>query len=84
MPNWRYKITVHESEDILDSLAKAVGEIPPAIYCDDQGTCFFDEGPNPFTEAIEHVLSEIGRDGWELVQVIFRPDQMIAFWKQPR
>jgi len=84
MPSWQYQITVHEAEDILENISQTVGEIPPAIYCDDKGTCYFDEGPNPFTEAIERVLSDIGEQGWELVQIAFRPDQMICIWKQPR
>ncbi|MGD2104370.1 MAG: hypothetical protein PVJ55_04555 [Anaerolineae bacterium] len=84
MPSWRYKITVHEAEEILDHLGTTVDEIPRAIYCDDEGACYFDEGPNPLTQAIEHVLDDVGRQEWELVQVAFRPDQMICFWKQPR
>ncbi len=83
MPSWRHKVTVHEAEDILAYLSRAVEDIPPAIYCDDKGACYFDEGPNPFTQAIEHLLNEIGEQGWELVQVTFRPGQMICFWKQP-
>ncbi len=84
MPNWRYKITVHEAKDILEHLVKVMEDVPPAIYCDDKGACYFDEGPNPFTEAVERLLSDVGAKGWELVQVTFRPDQMICFWKQPQ
>mgnify|MGYP001073415175 CR=1 FL=1 len=84
MTNWRYRITAHEAQEILDSLPRTVEDIPPVIYCDDEGICYFDEGPNPFTEAIEHLLTRIGDEGWELVQVSFRPDQMICFWKQPQ
>jgi len=84
MASWRYRITIHDEDDILAGLRKTVDDIPPAIYCDDQGACYFDEGPNRFTEAIELVLTEIGDQGWELVQVVFRSNQMICFWKQPR
>jgi hypothetical protein len=84
MASWRYRITVHDRDDILADLGKTISDVPPAIYCDDRGACYFDEGPNQFTEAIEHVLTEIGREGWELVHIAFRPDQMICFWKQPR
>ncbi|MGD2144246.1 MAG: hypothetical protein PVF54_07195 [Anaerolineae bacterium] len=84
MGAWRYRVTVHEAEDILESLPQSVEFVPPTIYCDGEGTCYFDEGPNPFTQAIEHLLTEIGAQGWELVQITFRTDQMICFWKQPR
>lgn len=84
MSTWRYRVTIHSAEDILENLSRAVEEVPPAIYCDDEGACYFDEGPNPFTDAIQHLLSELGGEGWELVQLIFRSDQMIGFWKKPR
>lgn len=84
MASWRYRITIHHEDDILAELDETIDDIPPAIYCDDQGACYFDKGPNPFTQAIEYVLTEIGDEGWELVQIAFRPDQMICFWKQPR
>lgn len=83
MDNWQYRITVHDADDILEAFQEPLGDVPPRIYCDDAGACYFDRGPNPFTEAIEHVLNDAG-EGWELVQVNFRPGQMICFWKQPR
>jgi hypothetical protein len=84
MTDWRYKVTVHEPRDILDNLSQAMEVVPPTMYCDDEGACYFDSGPNPFTQAIEYLLDEIGKEGWELVQVMFRPNQMIGFWKQAR
>ncbi len=83
MQRWRYNLTVHTADDILEHLSRAVDEVPPTIYCSDTGACYFDAGPNPFTEAIQLLLSQQGEEGWELVQVIFRPNQLIAFWKQP-
>lgn len=83
MIRWRYKVTVHMAEEILEHLSRAVEEVPPTIYCSDAGACYFDEGPNPFTEAIQNLLTAYGEEGWELVQVVFRMDQMICFWKQP-
>jgi hypothetical protein len=82
--SWRYRITIYEPDDILQSVPESLGDVPPAIYCDDEGICYFDKGPNPLTQAIEHLLNETGEEGWELVQINFRPDQMICFWKQPR
>ena len=84
MNRWRYRITVHAPSEILELLPDAVAEVPPRIYCDDEGACYFDGGPNLFTGAIEHLLNLSGEEGWELVQVIFRPQQMIGFWRQPR
>ncbi len=83
MSRWRYRITVHTSADILDRLPEPAEWVPPMVFCDDEGTCYFDSGPNPFTQAIEALLNQVGEEGWELVQIAFRPQQMIGFWKQP-
>jgi len=82
MGNWQYRITVHTPADVLDLLPEPVEQVPPTIFCDDQGACYFDAGPNPFTRAIEQLLNQVGEQGWELVQVTFRSDQMICFWKR--
>lgn len=83
MDRWNYRITVHASADVLAWLSEPVEQPPPTIFCDDEGACYFDAGPNPLTEAIERLLNEMGEQGWELVQLAFRPGQMIGFWKQP-
>jgi hypothetical protein len=84
MAHWRYRITVHAADDVLEALSEPVEEVPRMIYCDDEGACYFDNGPNPLTQAIERLLNQVGEEGWELVQVAFRPEQMICFWKEPR
>jgi len=84
MDRWRYRITVHTPAEILGLVSERVEQVPPAIFCDDEGVCYFDASPNPLTGAIERVLDRLGEEGWELVQVAFRPEQMICFWKQPR
>lgn len=84
MAKWQYRITTHTAAEVLEELDGPVGEVPQSIYCDDEGACYFDPGPNPFTQAIENVLNHIGEEGWELAQVLFRPQQMICFWKRSR
>jgi hypothetical protein len=83
MTQWRYRITIHTVPDILTHLPEPAEDVPPMIFCDDRGACYFDSGLNPLTEAIELVLNEVGEEHWELTQIAFRPDQMICFWKQP-
>ena len=83
MDRWRHRITVHSATDVQALLSEPVDQVPPAIYCDDEGACYFDAGPSPFTRAVERALDQVAEEGWELVQVNFRPGQMICFWKQP-
>ena len=83
MDHWHYRITIHTPAEIEKALSESVEQVPPMIFCDDEGACYFDAGPNPWTQAIERVLDRVGEEGWELVQVAFRPEQMICFWKRP-
>jgi hypothetical protein len=83
MNRWRYRITIHTTADVLGLLTEAVENIPPMIFCDDEGACYFDAGPNPLTAAIERLLDQAGKEGWELIQIVFRPEQLIGFWKRP-
>ncbi|HET91605.1 MAG TPA: hypothetical protein ENN99_12835 [Chloroflexi bacterium] len=82
MNRWRYRITIYTPADVLGELPKPVDQVPPQIFCDDEGTCYFDAAPNPLTGAVERLLNRDGAEGWELVQLAFRPDQIIGFWKQ--
>ena len=82
MNRWQHKVTIHTAADILALLPESVEQAPPMVFCDDEGACYFDSGPNPYTQAIELLLNQVGEEGWELVQVAFRPQQMICFWKQ--
>ena len=83
MNPWRYRVTLHTASDILKLVPEPTDQIPPTIFCNDSGACYFDAGPNPYTRAIEKLLDQTGAENGELVQVAFRPDQMICFWKQP-
>ena len=66
MDKWRYRITTHTTADVLGALPVPVEEVPPTMFCDDEGMCYFDAGPNPFTQAMERLLDGVGEEGWEL------------------
>ena len=85
MTRWRYRITTHTVPDILERVSglEQAEDVPPTIFCDDQGACYFDAAPNRLTDAIQALLDQVGEEGWELVQIAFRPQELVAFWKQP-
>ena len=83
MDKWRHRITIHSTADVLGILSEPLEETHPSMFCDDSGTCYLGPEPGPFAQAIERLLDEVGEEGWELVQMVFRPEQMIGFWKQP-
>jgi hypothetical protein len=81
MKEYEHTITTHDREEILSKAASP--ETPPSVvYCDAEGACFFDDAPNPYVRAVIELLDGIGRDGWELVQVIPREQDLICFWRR--
>ena len=85
MERYEYAITVHEMNEILERIPSlSADDAPPMVYCDSQGECFFDEAPNPYVGAIVEILNARGEQGWILVQVVPREQDMICFWRRER
>jgi hypothetical protein len=85
MEKYEYIITTHTSDEILAAISDlSVEDEPPMVYCDSQGVCFFDDAPNPYTAAIVEILNAQGEQGWILVQVALREQDMICFWRRER
>lgn len=86
MVHWAYDITAHPAEEVL-KVREGLGYAPDPsgpriVYCDTEGECFFDEAPNPYVEAVVHILNEKGKEGWDLVQIAFREGDFICIWRR--
>ena len=85
MERYEYAITVHKADEILATIPDLpAGVEPPVLYCDSEGVCFFDDAPNPYLAAIVEILNAQGEQGWILVQVALREQDMICFWRRER
>jgi hypothetical protein len=51
-------------------------------FCTDQGECKFDQIPDNQTRVLNEILNERGSHGWELVDLAFGNDGLVAFWKR--
>ncbi|MFO7917720.1 MAG: hypothetical protein R6V13_06555 [Anaerolineae bacterium] len=82
--SWEHAITVHTLDEIIEAgeNLKAGKEI--VLFCDTGGKCFFDDAPNPYLKAITAVLDGQGAEGWILVDVTLREEDMICFWRRQR
>ena len=72
MKKFEYSITKHPSSDF-----EKVG-----FFCSDQGECGLDQLPSDELSVLEKILNENGIEGWELVQISFGSDGVLAFWKK--
>ena len=85
MTRWMHDVSRHSLAQVQERLARhgyqsREGEV---IFCDTAGHCYFDSAPNPYQDTIREILDEKGRDGWELVQIAFREQEFICFWRRP-
>ena len=53
-------------------------------FCTDRGECGADGLPGDQIRALSAVLNERGAEGWELVQLHFGTDGVLAFWKREK
>jgi hypothetical protein len=72
MKNFEYEISRHSA----DSFNKVV------YFCSESGQCSLDEVSQDETRVLTDILNNRGRQGWELIQVSFGKDGLIAFWKR--
>jgi hypothetical protein len=72
MKRFEYDITKH-SADTFDKVV---------YFCSETGQCGLDEVSRDQTRILADILNQKGREGWELVQVAFGQDGLMAFWKR--
>ena len=70
--NYKYRITKHPA-----------GEISSIVYfCTENGKCKYDQVPTDQLKKLEEILNIEGKEGWELIQLSFGEDGVVAFWKK--
>jgi hypothetical protein len=72
MKRFEYEITKH-SADTFDKVV---------YFCSETGQCGLDEVSRDQTRILADILNQKGQEGWELVQVAFGQDGVMAFWKR--
>jgi hypothetical protein len=72
MGQYEYEITVYSAEDFKEVV----------YFCSPDGQCNLERLPADQLRKLESALTERGLNGWELVQVSFGKDGILAFWKR--
>ena len=73
MSGFKYEITKHQAESFTQLV----------YFCTEQGECKVNDLPPDQLEMLRDDLNERGGQGWELVQLIFGKDGLVAVWKRP-
>lgn len=72
MKHFEYQITHHPGESFNQVV----------YFCTETAECSLNEVPGDQTKILTDILNERGQQGWELVQVSFGKDGVMAFWKR--
>jgi len=69
---FEYEITKHPAEEFSKLI----------YFCSDQGECALNELPLDQLELLVKLLNQRGDKGWELIEIFFGKDGIVAFWKK--
>lgn len=72
MEHFEYRITMHAA----DTFTRI------SYFCSEGGDCSIEEVPKEEPNFLVDILNEHGLDGWELVQLVFGKDGVMACWKR--
>jgi hypothetical protein len=72
MERFEYEVTMHSSETFSQIV----------YFCSPEGDCNVAEVPQEEPQALVNLLNERGEAGWELIQLLFGGDGVMACWKR--
>jgi hypothetical protein len=72
MKQFEYDVSKHPAAD-FDKVI---------YFCSDAGECSLDEVSKDDTRTLSTILNNRGKEGWELIQISFGNDGLMAFWKR--
>jgi hypothetical protein len=79
---FEYKIKAYSMQQLSERGIVVDPEKNIVYACRPDGAC---EIRDVEAEQIAHLsglFNEMGKEGWELVQLLFRPSGMVSFWKR--
>ncbi len=71
---FEYQITTHPAEEFSKLI----------YFCSDEGECALNDLPPDQLKLLAKLLNQKGDEGWELIEMFFGKDGIVAFWKRER
>ena len=72
MKRFEYEITKYPADQFKQMV----------FFCTKDGECSYDKLPDDQMKMMAELLNERGSQAWELVQIVFGEDGVVAFWKR--
>jgi len=72
MDRFEYEITTHSAQ----TFSRLV------YFCSEKGDCGIEHVPAEEPQILVDLLNERGREGWEMIQLLFGSNGVMAYWKR--
>jgi hypothetical protein len=72
MKQFEYDISLHSAESFQQV----------HVFCSANGVCETESVPHDQITRLQEILNERGQAGWNLVQISFGKNGLMAFWKR--
>lgn len=72
MKKYEYRITAHSAQEFQQVV----------VFCNEEGACSLSDIPMNQLATLTGILNKEGGEGWELVNIGFGKEGILAFWKR--
>ena len=82
MEKYEYTIKAFSMEELEEKGVVVHPQNNIVFACRPDGACAMHDVALEQTEQLSVLFNELGREGWELVQLFFHPSGIVSFWKR--
>lgn len=80
--SYEYTIKIFSMEELKNEAIVVDSEKNIVYACRPDGECEVQDVGMEQLESLSKLFNEAGKDGWELIQLFFRPMGIVSFWKR--
>ncbi len=82
MESFEYKVTAHSIEELKETGVVVDPKVNIVFACRADGSCAVKDVAEEHMEQLAGLLNTMGKEGWELVQLVFHSSGIVGFWKR--
>ena len=79
---YEYTVKIFSMEELKKKGIVIDPEKNIVYACRPDGACEIHDVSTEQLDNLSRLLNNTGREGWELVQLLFRPSGIVSFWKK--
>ncbi len=79
---YEYTIRTYSMQQLMEKGIVVDPEKNIVYACRPDGACEIRDVEAEHIGHLSTLFNEMGKEGWELVQILFRPSGMVSFWKR--